>query len=81
MAVNIKRRAPEVPDDAPAATLLRQCFAFAPDDRPTAAIVSEELSRLEQAQLADSAAQIAAGAAQLEKLQQQVCMRLARCHG
>ena len=34
-AVCDERRAPEVPDAAPAATMLRRCFAFAPAERPS----------------------------------------------
>jgi len=37
MAVHIDKRAPAVPETAPAAELLRRCFATAPADRPSAA--------------------------------------------
>jgi len=36
-AVHIDKRAPAVPETAPAAKLLRRCFATAPADRPSAA--------------------------------------------
>ena len=37
MKVVMQRRAPDVPEDAPQAALLRRCFAYAAADRPSAA--------------------------------------------
>ena len=37
MAVCVQQRTPQVPEDAPAAALLRQCFERRPTQRPTAA--------------------------------------------
>jgi hypothetical protein len=39
----MRRRAPDVPDTAPAAALLRRCFAFDATARPTAAELAEGL--------------------------------------
>ena len=43
-AVRVDKRVPEVPDSAPAAALLRRCFAFAPGERPSAAEVAQALA-------------------------------------
>ena len=43
-AVCIEKRVPDVPDSAPAAALLRRCFAFAPGQRPTSAEVAKALA-------------------------------------
>ena len=37
MAVTVRQRTPDVPENAPASALLRRCFAHAPAERPTAA--------------------------------------------
>lgn len=42
-AVLNDKGAPDVPDDASAAAMLRRCFAFAPADRPTAAELAAAL--------------------------------------
>jgi hypothetical protein len=43
-AVCVERDAPVVPDHAPAADVLRRCFAFEPANRPTAAELSAALA-------------------------------------
>ena len=43
-AVCIEKRVPDVPDSAPAAALLRRCFAFAPGKRPSAAEIAAALA-------------------------------------
>jgi TolA-binding protein len=45
-AVCDQQRTPHVPEDAPAAALLRQCFKRRPTQRPTAAALTEEVTRV-----------------------------------
>ena len=40
MKVVMQRRAPDVPEDAPQAALLRRCFAYDAAERPSAAAAS-----------------------------------------
>jgi hypothetical protein len=44
MAVCVHRHVPAVPDHAPQPELIRQCFAFNPADRPTAAALATALA-------------------------------------
>ena len=48
MAVGVRKRAPDVPDGAPAAVMLRRCFASDPAQRPTAGEMAEALAPAEQ---------------------------------
>ena len=43
-AVLVRRRAPDVPDTMPCAETIRECFRFAPRDRPTAGALAAALN-------------------------------------
>ena len=47
-AVCVDKRVPEVPDSAPASTMLRQCFAFTPAERPSTSEMAEAFVGLQE---------------------------------
>ena len=69
-AVRVDKRVPEVPDSAPAAALLRRCFAFAPGERPSAAEVAQALAD-DAASREEAARRQRAAEEQAEKLRQE----------
>ena len=69
MTVTVRKRAPDVPDSAPAANLLRSCFAYAASERPTAADLEQALAPAAVAVLPISLSeQITSLGAQVERL-------------
>eukprot|EP00035_Acanthoeca_spectabilis_P012842 m.233334 g.233334 ORF g.233334 m.233334 type:complete len:1046 (-) comp15730_c0_seq3:113-3250(-) len=70
MAVCVHRKAPNVPDHTPAASLIRQCFTFDPAERPTAAALAEALAPAPPNRPAASAQSMADLVAQRDTLQQ-----------